>query len=63
MAHKLISLSLYPPEITLLDELVEEAKKKSFTPQKVNRSTVIRDLLLSLARDNQKAKEVAHERS
>jgi len=63
MAHKLISLSLYPPEITLLDELVEEAKKKSFTPQRVNRSTVIRDLLLSLARDNQKAKEVAHERS
>lgn len=45
MATKLISLSLYEDDIILLDTLVEAAKKDSFTPNKVNRSTVIRELI------------------
>lgn len=49
MAAKLISLSLYTEEVELLDRLVEVEKKKSFTPTKVNRSTVIRDLIFKEA--------------
>lgn len=58
MAVKLISLSLYTEEIDLLDELVEEAKKKSFTPQKINRSTVLRELIINSKRETNLKKEV-----
>lgn len=50
MAAKLISLSLYTEELALLDRLVEQAKATSFTPAKVNRSTVIRDLVINAAK-------------
>lgn len=55
MAAKLISLNLYPDDLELLDALVEAAKKKSFTPTKVNRSTVIRDLVVAATREINKA--------
>ena len=61
MAAKLISLSLYDDEIRVLDALVAHAREKSFTPTKVNRSTVLRDLILNSARDNIKAKEACFE--
>jgi hypothetical protein len=55
MAAKLISLNLYADDLTLLDALVEGARKKSFTPTKVNRSTVIRDLVVAATREINRA--------
>lgn len=48
---KLISMSLYPAEIELLDALVKYHAGKSFNPKKVNRSTVIRDLIAQAMRE------------
>jgi len=55
MSKKLISLNLSDGDLELLDALVEISKTKSFTPSKVNRSTVIRDLLVNAMREIKKS--------
>jgi hypothetical protein len=40
-----ISLALYATDIELLDTLVERRKTMAINPAKINRSTVIRELI------------------